>query len=44
MTRKEPTFTIGIEEEYLLVDRESRASPHYSRRAWKRVGERSVIR
>ena len=25
MTRKEPTFTIGIEEEYLLVDRESRA-------------------
>ena len=25
MTRKEPSFTIGIEEEYLLVDRESRA-------------------
>ena len=25
MTRKEPSFTIGIEEEYLLVDRETRA-------------------
>ena len=25
MTRKDPSFTIGIEEEYLLVERESRA-------------------
>ncbi|MDH3616588.1 MAG: glutamate-cysteine ligase family protein, partial [Gammaproteobacteria bacterium] len=24
MTGKEPTFTLGIEEEYLLVDRETR--------------------